>query len=259
MTAPDLDGYARYAICCAPRRTTPLGAMGAAWLGHDIESGAEATPAAPSDLAKQRAALVRGPRRTGIAALLKPPFELTGGLGGDALDMATAALARGRPQAVGPGLVCKAEAEGVALRPGGAAPEIAALAEACVTQLDMLRAPLDAQALAAARRAGLDMTEEANLRNWGHPEVLARFRFGFRLTGPLPRREAAATARSLGAHFAPILGDAFAIDEIALCGDPGEGAPLRLLRRYPLGAAYARFRAGLGGAGGPDTLWRTTP
>ena len=85
------------------------------------------------------------------------------------------------------------------------------------------------------RAAGLDAVEEENLRRWGYPYVLGRFRFHMTLTGPLPPEARAAVRAALEPALAPVAGRA---------GAGGGGLPVRrgrrtgafrLVRRFPLG------------------------
>jgi putative phosphonate metabolism protein len=238
MTDTALDGYARYAVYFAPPEGDALSETGAAWLGWDAAAGEErAAPVGVSEaLRAARPELTRRARRYGFHATLKAPFRLAGGVDGAALDAALRDFAAATPPAEGPGLAVR-HGDGmgfVALRPSAPAPEIDALAGRCVTGLDGMRAALTDDELAEKRRGGLDPVAEANLRDWGYPYVLERFRFHMTLTGPVSDEAAARIVPELEALFAPALTRALRIGEIALFGDPGAGAPFRLLRRYAL-------------------------
>jgi hypothetical protein len=205
--------------------------------GAAVEPG----PAFPPDLLRAlpvpREQLVRNARVYGFHGTLKAPFRLADDIDFDTLDAAVAALARMLQPVPVPRLGMGGSLRFVALRPGGPSPALDALAAACVTQLDALRAPLTAAELARRRRADLDTGEEQYLRQWGYPYVLDRFRFHMTLTIALSRVEAEAVVDLLAPVFEPHLDDAARIEELCLFGDPGEGQPFRLLRRYPLGGA----------------------
>ena len=245
--------WSRFAVFYAPPAGSALARIGAAWLGVDPETGAEVDAPEPPGLPVPRARLTREARRYGLHATLKPPFRLAEGIDPDTLCEAVRALADRRAPVRLPGLRVDFGLGFLSLRPLGPhdpealppvpgdssrqppdPPALRALAEACVTELDLLRAPLTGAELHRRRRAGLDMVEEAHLRNWGYPWVLDRFRFHVTLTGPLASTEAAAAAPVLEALFAPALAPDFEISEICVFGDPGDGAPFRLLRRFPL-------------------------
>lgn len=234
----DLARIRRVAIYFAPPQGSALAALGAAWLGTDPESGGVASPMAdPPGLPHPRETLVARPARYGLHATLKAPFRLAEPIDADTLDRTLNAFAASLPPAEGPGLAVDAGLGFVALRPDGPAPAIDALAEACVTQLDGLRAPLTSAEIAQRLRGDLDITEERHLRRWGYPYVLDRFRFHITLTRMLPAGEAAAAASVLAPVFAPALAPRLRVDHIALFGDPGEGRRFRILKRYPLTGA----------------------
>ncbi|MGF1659042.1 MAG: DUF1045 domain-containing protein [Rubrimonas sp.] len=248
--------YARYAVFYAPPQGSALARIGAEWLGADPETGDGVAAPEPPGLPAPRARLTREARRYGLHATLKPPFRLADGIDPDTLCEAVAALAERTPPVRAPGLRVdfglgflslrplgppdpEAEGEGGEKAPDPARqpvdpPALRALADACVTELDLLRAPLTGAETHRRRRAGLDMVEEAHLRNWGYPWVLDRFRFHITLTGPLASTEAAVAAPILQDLFAPGLEADFHIEEICVFGDPGDGATFRLLRRFPL-------------------------
>lgn len=229
----DLSGYARYAVYYAPEPGSALARLGAAWLGAD-PAGAPLPPAVePPGLPRPRADLVARARRYGLHATLKAPFPLAEGASADDLAQAVERLAAAQPAAVAPGLAVMADLGFVALRPKGACPAVDALAAACVTALDALRAPLT-EAETADKAKGLDAAEAAHLARWGYPFVLDRFHFHITLTGFLPSDQADAAAAALAPVFAPALEPAFRIEALSLFGDPGGGAPFRLLRRWPL-------------------------
>ena len=132
-----------------------------------------------------RAALVAAPRRYGFHATLKPPFRLAEGADAAGLD---AAAARGGGGFAPFALRLRLGWLGgfLALVPEAAPPELAALAAACVTRARRLPGAAGAAELARRRAAGLDAVEAENLRRWGYPYVLDRFRFHMTLTGPVP-------------------------------------------------------------------------
>jgi hypothetical protein len=113
---------------------------------------------------------------------LKAPFRLAPGLDEAALLARMQALAKTlKPLTLSPlGL---ASWDGfVALVPQRPSTELLALAAACVTELDDLRAPLTADEL-ARRTPGLDARGLALLAQFGYPHVLERMRLHFTLTG----------------------------------------------------------------------------
>ncbi|MEM1384437.1 MAG: DUF1045 domain-containing protein [Pseudomonadota bacterium] len=234
MTVP-IDGYARYAVFWAPPKGSALAKIGAAWLGWDAEARA-APPRQRLDLPDGIAAetITAAPRRYGLHATLKPPIRLAEGLTPDDLDGALADLARTRAAIDAPGLTLGDSLGFVSLRPAKASTALDALAAACVTTLDHFRAPAPAEETARRRAAGLTERQERHLTVWGYPYVLEEFRFHVTLSSRLAPDAAQAVVAALTPHFAPSLGPGLSVSEICLFGDPGDGAPAHLLRRYAL-------------------------
>ncbi|MGF1501138.1 MAG: DUF1045 domain-containing protein [Paracoccaceae bacterium] len=229
-----LEGYARYAVYWAPEAGSALWQAGSAWLGWDAETGQVPTrPAVALPGGLEADALTRRPRRYGFHGTLKPPFRLAEGCDVGELDAALRRLGARQPATALPSLVLDAALGFVALRPEAPSPALAGLAGAAVTELDAFRAPLTEAEIARRRTRPLDPVEETNLSRWGYPHVLDRFRFHLTLTGPVGA-EGDAVAAALRPLFAPHL-DGQPLREIALYGDPGVGAPFRLIHRYPLG------------------------
>ena len=122
----------------------------------------------------------------------------------------------------------------LALVPEEAPAALAALEEAVVTGLDGFRAPADAAETVRRRMAGLDAVEEENLRRWGYPYVLRRFRFHMTLTGALPAEARAAVRAALEPALAEVLAAPVPVAEVCRFAEGGDGA-FRLVRRFPLG------------------------
>jgi hypothetical protein len=229
----ELSGYARYAIYYAPEPGSALARTGAAWLGVD-PAGAPPPPLEVPGLPRPREELVARAARYGLHATLKAPFRLAAGATAADLAQALDRLAASTSPAEAPGLALDADLGFVALRPAGPCPAVDALAAACVTELDALRAPLTAGETAAKTKPGLDPSEAAHLARWGYPYVLDRFRFHITLTSFLPPDQARAATTALTPPFAPALAPVFRIDALSLFGDPGGGRPFRLLGQWQL-------------------------
>lgn len=221
-----MDDWRRHAIYFAPGAGSALARFGAAWLGWDAERGERLAPRGPE-------ALVAAPRRYGFHATLKPPFRLAEGRDAADLDHAAGRIAAGfapfalrlRPAWLGGFL---------ALVPEGAAPEIAALAAACVTGLDDFRAPPPEAELARRRAAGLDAAEDAHLARWGYPYVLDRFQFHMTLTGPVAAAERPAVEAAVLPAVAPLVAAAVPVADVCRFGEAADGM-FRIVSRYRLG------------------------
>jgi len=229
-----LEGYARYAIFWAPPAGAGLTRFGASWLGWDAEAACDLERPAVA-LPRPLPEMTRAPWRYGFHGTLKPPFRLAEGMDAAALDRAVAALAAGHAPASGPGLAPSARLGFAALMPAGPAPEIDALAGACVEALDRFRAPPSELELKRRRATGLTARQEANLGRWGYPYVFEDFRFHLTLSGRLKPGEAEPFLAALTPLVAPHLAPELRLDDIALFGDPGRNRGFRLLRRYRLG------------------------
>ena len=103
-----------------------------------------------------------------------------------------------------------------------------------MTGLDGFRAPPPPEELARRRAAGLDAVEEANLRRWGYPYVLDRFRFHMTLTGPVPEPARAAVEAALAPVVAPLVAEPVPVAEVCRFAEGADGR-FRLLRRHRLG------------------------
>ena len=175
---------ARYAIYYAPSHESPWWAFGACWLGRNERSGeALAQPVLPPLSAAELARISARPRRYGFHATLKAPFRLQAGETADTLIERVEALAGSR-DAVPLGTLVPVFMEGfVALVPSDVNPALNALAEACVTRLDDLRAPITNSELARRRPDSLDARGRELLERFGYPYTLERFNFHMTLTG----------------------------------------------------------------------------
>ncbi|MCR9219221.1 MAG: DUF1045 domain-containing protein [Alphaproteobacteria bacterium] len=233
-----MSDYARYAVYYAPPAGSDLARFGAEWLGRDAQTESPCGPPAGIGLSAERlAALTAAPARYGFHGTLKPPFALAAGTDRVALEKALAALAADLAPAAAPeGLRLTEIGHFLALTPAPDDRAIRPLAAAVVARLDRFRAPPSEGELARRRAAGLSARQEALLRRWGYPYVMEEFRFHLTLTGPLEPADLAAAAAALGPLVAPFARAPFRIEAFSLFGDPGGGAPFRLLRRFPLGA-----------------------
>lgn len=209
-----------------------LAAFGAAWLGWDPETGQEVPQPEVRGLPRPLSAITEEPRRYGLHATLKPPFRLAEELGKEDLSQAVSALACRLAPATAPGLRLSRIGRFLALVPEGDGADIARVADASVEALDPFRAPATEAELARRRAAGLDPAEEANLRRWGYPYVMDRFRFHVTLTGPLDPGEEAVVRAALDKNLPP-LPRPFRLDALAHVGE-GEDGRFRLLHRYAL-------------------------
>jgi putative phosphonate metabolism protein len=224
---------ARYALYYAPDPASLLWRLGCGWLGRDAERDCPLEqPAVPGLPAERVQALTEQPRRYGWHATLKPPFALREGCRPDTLSDRLAAFCARRAPFDLPPLAVARLSSFIALRPAAPCAPLQALADACVSEFDDLRAPLDAEDAARRRAAGLSRRQEALLERYGYPYVLDEFRFHLTLTGPLDAAAAQPLVPWLAAHFAHALRPPIAASAVCLFVQAEPAAQFRLVRRF---------------------------
>lgn len=176
----------RYAIYYAPAPKTAWWRFGAHWLGRDERAGAALPQAVPPQwTAKELERITAEPRRYGFHATLKAPFCLCDGVSEEALFERVNRFAHSQ-QPVALGTLVPVMMDGfVALVPASPNPALNALAEACVSELDDLRAPLTQAEIERRRPGQMDARGRELLERYGYPHVLERFRFHMTLSGPV--------------------------------------------------------------------------
>jgi putative phosphonate metabolism protein len=218
---------ARYAIYFAPQKGSPWWEFGTRWLGRDECRDVKITQHAFAQIGPAELhAATDQPRRYGFHATLKAPFALSGGHTLDDLITRIQALAASlNPVALGP-MQAAMLGDFVALMPVTVPDELTALAGACVTGLDDLRAPLSAIDLARRRVEHLDAREQMLLNQYGYPYVLERYRLHFTLSGSVTPSmaqrimQAAATPVARLNATAPLV-----LDRLCLFVEPAPGQP----------------------------------
>ncbi|WP_440106723.1 DUF1045 domain-containing protein [Acidovorax sp. BL-A-41-H1] len=240
MNTPPPHNAHRYAVYYTPSPGTLGWLAGSHWLGRcaallrplpqlDIH-GVE-----PEDLQRLTAA----PRRYGWHATLKAPFALAPGTDWLELHHAVQQVARGLTPFAMPPLQVEQIGDFLALVPLPRHPAntaLAAVAEACVKELQPLAAPLAADDL-TRRSAGLTPRQLGMLQRWGHPFVLDEFRFHLSLTGSLGLVDTATADLVLDAaqqYFSDL--PPLTFNSLALFAEPAPGADLVLLDHLELGA-----------------------
>lgn len=236
VSTPHQTPYQRYAIYYAPDANSELGQFGNSWLGRDPETGI--TLPRPNDTAlsgDQIAKITLAPTKYGFHGTLKAPFALKPGYTVTDLDHALLDLtSRHTPVSCGP-LTIKPIGHFLALVPSIPSQDLNALAEACVRDLDDLRAALSPADLERRRKSKLTARQDSLLLDWGYPYVMEEFRFHMTLTDKIEQPEldtAHTTLEHLFKHRCS--DDTLVVDQVCLFGDPGSGYPFKLLKRYPL-------------------------
>jgi len=221
--------FKRFAVYYAPP-PEPWARWATGWLGWDMRGGM-AVPHPTSDLNVQT--ITETPRKYGLHATMKPPFQLADGQSRAALEDATEAMAAAQAPVTLDGLSVSRLGRFLALRPMGDETALSALAATCVSALDDFRAPPSASEMDKRRGNGLRPSQEANLQRWGYPYVMEDFHFHITLTGRLHAETLDRTQSFLEAELAPKLPRPFVISDLALVGEAGDGR-FHLIHRYPL-------------------------
>lgn len=220
----DPQHAARHAVYFVPPDSHPLSEAGKTWL----------QPQRPHTVA---------PRRYGFHATLKPPMRLADGVDDTTLHRRVAALAASLQAFDMPPLQVGWLGAFLALRPVQPVPPehpLQALADACVTQLDDLRAPPTPGELARRQPQHLGPRQRELLQRYAYPHVLDEWRFHMTLSDPLAdlgNDQAHAVARQAREHFAAALRVPLRCEQLALCVEPRPGADFELRCRFALGPA----------------------
>ena len=219
---------ARYAIYFAPAVQSPWWQFGSQWLGRD-EHLDQLVPqtTVPQMSAQDLQRLTSHPRHYGFHATLKAPFGLQDNYTADDLQARMQALALTlRPVALGP-MQATVLGNFVALVPVAPPEALAALANACVTELDDLRRPLSVDDLARRRIDTLDARGLELLHRYGYPLVMERFQFHFSLTGPVTAPYAQQVLMAVHNRVAELNANApLVLDRLCLFVEPASGQPL---------------------------------
>lgn len=220
----------RFAAYFAPPSDDPLFAAGATWLGRDPASGAPAPQPGLPGIEEVTAE----PRLYGFHATLKPPMRLAEGRQWVDLLAATEALAARIAPFTLPPLAVMDLRGFLALRETAPCPPLQALADACVADLDPLRAPPSQAEIDRRRKSSLTVEQAAMLARWGYPYVFATWFFHMTLTRRLNETEQAASLPAAQAHFAPALAVPQRVTDICLFAQAAPGAPFMIAERIKL-------------------------
>lgn len=228
----------RYAVYFAPGKASGWQSFGAHWLGRS-EFDHQLLPLHALDgiTSNQLEELTRVPRRYGFHATLKAPFRLAVGIEASELTDRMAKLARLlRPLPLGEMTVVTL-GNFVALVPGTAVDGLHALAEACVTELDDLRAPLAAHELSRRLKEPIDARATELLKRFGYPHVLERYQMHFTLTGQVTAQEAARVTRAVTAPIERLnRQEPLVLDRLCLFMEPAADSPFLRIADFALGA-----------------------
>ena len=226
----------RFAIYWTPGPSHPLWRAGCEWLGRDpADASFHCAPREATD----------APRRYGFHATLKAPMALREGVSEAAFVDAVQALAHRTHRFAMPPLQVDWLSDFIALRPIAPVDSqhpLRRLADACVRELDSLRAPTGEAQLQRRLQTGAHSAElERSLRQWGYPHVFDHWRLHLTLSNPLPRDAAGEALRQrlvaeATRFFAAALEAPLACDSICVFVEPAAGLPFALTHRFALAA-----------------------
>ncbi len=230
-----MQGYARYAVYYAPAPDSPLARFGNAWLGRDPQSGLILQRPDLSGLTLQHIkSYTKSPSRYGFHGTLKPPFALHPDYKIEDLDQAITELTAKMLASNPTRLIVKRIGRFLALCPEQDDGSISEIAATCVKKLDAFRKPAGKEELQKRCARGLTDRQEKYLQEWGYPYVMDEFRFHLTLTDSLEADALNLIEARLKSATESLCQTSFTLDRLCLFGDPGCGAPFRLLKDYPL-------------------------
>jgi len=220
----------RVAVYYTPPANDPLWLLGCQWLGRDPDTGALLTQPDLPDIA----ALTADARMYGFHATLKPPMTLRPGASWDAVVTAADDLAsRIKPFAL-PALEV-ADLHGfIAIRDAEPSPALQGLADACVAELDHLRAPPSEAETARRKSSKLSARQLELLERWGYPYVFDTWFFHMTLSRRLTAEEHAVVMPRAQDYFAETLKAPRMVRELCLFTQAGPGADFMLAERIAL-------------------------
>lgn len=225
----------RYAVYFAPSETSALWQAACRWLGRDPRSGARLVhPEVDGWTTQAIAQITAAPRLYGFHATLKPPFRLATGRTFAQLATAVQELSRRFDPFAIPQLSVQPLDGFLALQPLQPDARLAALAEACVIELDAFRQPPSAEELQQRRATGLSQRQDELLLQFGYPYVFDQYRFHMTLTERLSPMDQTVLGAWLRSYLAEALSQPLRCEDLCLFAQDGPGEPFVLLQRFLL-------------------------
>ncbi len=190
-------------------------------------------PAIPGVDPGRLASITAEPRRYGFHGTLKAPFRLVGSRTREDLVAALVRFARRRVPFDAPPLILGTLREFLCLVPAQSDKAVQRLAEACVMELDLFRAPPDDTRRATRERRSLSAAQRALLDRWGYAYVMEEFRFHLTLTDRLDPEERETVRAGLAPLVESFSQERLRIDSLCLFEQAERDAPFRLTVRFP--------------------------
>jgi hypothetical protein len=180
--------------------------------------------------------ITASPRLYGLHATLKPPFALAEGFTRDALVDALAELAAGYAAFAAPPLQLVQHQGFLALTLSAASPSLAAIANACVVDLDRFRRAAGEPEISRRRSTGLTPRQDELLLRWGYPYVLDQFAVHITLTERLTDEQCRRVMPILASQVIEFQTAALSFNDLCLFEQADDTAPFILTERLPLSA-----------------------
>lgn len=224
----------RYAIYFVPATNHSLWELGNLWLGRNPETGGIfIQPCVSGCSPDEIKAVTIAPRRYGLHATIKPPFQLARGHDEAELIVRLKEFCAIRQSFELPHFEVATLDDFIALKLIQPNYKINELADACVAEFDNFRSPPDENELARRKPETLSDSGRANLARWGYPHVFEDFRFHITLTQSTTPDQRVRLLPWLADYFATALVHPCRVDGLALYVEPFSDAALQLVRRFP--------------------------
>lgn len=221
--------FKRYAIFF-----TPAGAFadwGSAWLGWDSANGHCVPHPHIADV--DVACITATPRKYGLHATLKAPFQILQGASLEQLHEAATKFASQHATFDIGAMDVRHDNGFVALRPKNTPKELRDFAASTVHAFDTIRAPLTDVDIARRRQTSLTARQDQQMLEFGYPYIFDDFHFHLTLSSDLLEQQAAVVIAALVLQLGPIVPTPFVIDAITLMGEDNDGM-FHQIHRYAL-------------------------
>ncbi|MBU2755786.1 DUF1045 domain-containing protein [Acidithiobacillus sp. CV18-2] len=215
----------RVALYYLPLADDPLWECGSRWLGWDSRTVCAVSRPHPQVPAGRAQAY-------GFHATIKAPMPLQGTLAD--LEAATRSLLQQHEPFRLPDLRLVLDDAFLSLRLTQSCPELHALADACVRELDSFRRPYNEEELQQRSRASYSERQRAQLRQWGYPHVFTDFVFHLTLSDAVPKPDA--WLPQTQEFFSEVLLRPRFLRSLALLVQDDAKNPFRVIAEIPLGA-----------------------
>lgn len=177
---------ARYAICYAPEKNSPLNSFGQTWLGRDVRTGNRIDQPEVEGVYSQELRNIVSPAAFyGFHGTLKPPFYLPVPELEEKLISDIQAFAASEKSFHLPRLTVARIGRILVLEPERSSDPINRLAERCVRHFDSYRRSSSCEDSDDRASSRLSSTQQENIIKWGNPYVMDEFKFHLSLTGPI--------------------------------------------------------------------------